>query len=69
MRASAILISVVAGLGVLSAVLMLARQRVHDLGVCKAIGMTPRQIVTMITCWGLAPGLAARRSRSRRASS
>jgi putative ABC transport system permease protein len=37
---------------------MFARQRVHDLGVCKAIGMTPRQILTMITSWILAPGLA-----------
>jgi hypothetical protein len=31
----------------------------YDLGVCKAIGMAPRQILTMITCWVLAPGLAA----------
>jgi ABC-type antimicrobial peptide transport system permease subunit len=40
-----VLVAVVAALGVLSAVIMLARQRVHDLGVCKAIGMTPRQIL------------------------
>jgi ABC-type antimicrobial peptide transport system permease subunit len=58
-RGLTVLVAVVAGLGVLSTVLMLARQRVHDLGVCKAIGMTPRQIVTMIICWVLAPGLAA----------
>ena len=38
---------------------MVARQRVHDLGVFKAIGMTPRQLVAMMTCWVLAPGLAA----------
>jgi len=58
-RRLTVLVAMVAGLGVLSPVLMLARQRVHDLGVCKAIGMTPRQIVTMITCRVLAPGLAA----------
>jgi putative ABC transport system permease protein len=54
-----LLVTVVAALGVLSAVIMLARQRVHDLGVFKAIGMTPRQLVTMVTCWVLAPGLDA----------
>jgi ABC-type Fe3+/spermidine/putrescine transport system ATPase subunit len=54
-----ILVAVVAGLGVLSAVVMLARQRGHDLGVCKAIGMTPRQVVTMIVCWVLAPAMVA----------
>jgi putative ABC transport system permease protein len=53
-----ILVAVVGGLGVLSAAIMLARQRVHDLGVCKAIGMTPRQLVAMICCWVLAPALA-----------
>jgi ABC-type antimicrobial peptide transport system permease subunit len=58
-RRLTILVTIVAGLGVLSAVIMLAQQRVHDLGVCKAIGMTPRQIVAMITCWVLAPGLLA----------
>jgi ABC-type antimicrobial peptide transport system permease subunit len=58
-RRLTVLVTVVAALGVLSAVIMLARQRVHDLGVYKAIGMTPRQIITMITCWVLAPGLAA----------
>jgi putative ABC transport system permease protein len=58
-RRFTVLVAVVAGLGVLSAVVMLARQRAHDLGVCKAIGMTPRQVMTMITSWVLAPGIAA----------
>jgi putative ABC transport system permease protein len=58
-RRLTVLVTVVAALGVLSTVIMHARQRVHDLGVYKAIGMTPRQVVTMITCWVLAPGLAA----------
>jgi ABC-type antimicrobial peptide transport system permease subunit len=58
-RGLTVLVTVVAALGVISAVIMLVRQRFRELGVLKAIGMTPRQIVTMITCWVLAPGLAA----------
>ena len=54
-----ILVAVLAGLGVLNATLMLTRERVHDLGVCKAVGMTPRQIITMVTCWAIAPAIAA----------
>lgn len=53
------LVAVVAGLGVFSAVLMLARERVHDLGVFKALGMTPRQVIAMVTCWVIAPTIAA----------
>ncbi len=58
-RLLTILVAVLAGLGVLNAVLMLARERVHDLGVCKAIGMTPWQVLTMVTCWAIAPAVAA----------
>jgi putative ABC transport system permease protein len=54
-----ILVAVLAGLGVLSCVLMLARDRVHDLGIFKAIGMTPPQTITMVICWVIAPGIAA----------
>jgi len=58
-----LLLAVVAGLGVLNTVLLHTRERVHDLGVFKAVGMTPRQTVVMVTCWvagtGLAAGLAA----------
>jgi putative ABC transport system permease protein len=54
-----ILVAVLAGLGVLNATLMLTRERVHDLGVCKAVGMTPRQTITMVTCWAIAPAIAA----------
>jgi putative ABC transport system permease protein len=39
---------VVAGLGVLGAVVLDTRERVHDLGVVKALGMTPRQTVSMV---------------------
>ncbi|GAB2837593.1 hypothetical protein GCM10027176_47670 [Actinoallomurus bryophytorum] len=38
----------VAALGVLNSVVLDTRERVHDLGVCKAIGMSPRQTVTMV---------------------
>jgi putative ABC transport system permease protein len=38
----------VAGLGVLNSVVLDTRERVHDLGVCKAIGMSPRQTVAMV---------------------
>lgn len=38
----------VASLGVLNSVVLDTRERVHDIGVCKAIGMTPRQTVSMV---------------------
>jgi putative ABC transport system permease protein len=38
----------VAGLGVLDSVVLDTRERVHDLGVCKAIGMSPRQTVSLV---------------------
>ncbi|MFC1431792.1 ABC transporter permease [Streptacidiphilus sp. N1-3] len=38
----------VAGLGVLNSVILDTRERVHDLGVCKAVGMTPGQTVTQV---------------------
>ena len=53
------LVAALAALGVFSAVLMLARERVRDLGIFKAVGMTPRQVVTMVTCWAIAPAIAA----------
>jgi ABC-type lipoprotein release transport system permease subunit len=53
------LVAVLAGLGVFSAVLMLARERVRDLGIFKALGMTPRQVITMVTCWAIGPAIAA----------
>ena len=54
-----VLVAVLAGLGVLNATLMLTRERVHDLGVYKAVGMTPRQTIAMVTCWAITPALAA----------
>jgi len=51
----------VAGLGVLDSVILDTRERVHDLGVCKAIGMSPRQTVSLVlasvTALGVIGGL------------
>jgi putative ABC transport system permease protein len=58
-RQLTVLVAVLAGLGVLNTVLMLTRERVRDLGVFKAVGMTPRQIIAMVICWVAAPALAA----------
>jgi putative ABC transport system permease protein len=58
-RLLTILVAVLAGLGVLNSVLMLARNRVHDLGIFKAVGMTPPQTITMVVCWVITPGIAA----------
>ncbi|MFF4834979.1 FtsX-like permease family protein [Streptomyces sp. NPDC001315] len=38
----------VAGLGVLNSVVLDTRERVHDVGVCKALGMSPRQTVSLV---------------------
>jgi putative ABC transport system permease protein len=50
---------VVAGLGVLNTVLLQIRERVHDLGVFKALGMTPRQTTAMVVCSVAGIGLVA----------
>jgi putative ABC transport system permease protein len=53
----------VAGLGVLNTVVLDTRDRVHDLGVFKALGMTPRQtvamVITSVAGIGLLAGVAA----------
>jgi putative ABC transport system permease protein len=54
-----LLLAVVAGLGVLNTVVLSTRERVHDLGVFKAIGMTPRQTIAMVVCWVAGTGLIA----------
>ncbi|WP_405856787.1 FtsX-like permease family protein [Streptomyces sp. NBC_01515] len=48
----------VAGLGVLGGVVLDTHERVHDLGIHKALGMTPRQTVTMVVSSVVLPGLA-----------
>jgi putative ABC transport system permease protein len=54
-----LLIVVVAGLGVLNTVALQIRERAHDIGVFKALGMTPGQTLTMIACSVAVTGLAA----------
>jgi putative ABC transport system permease protein len=54
-----LMLAVVAGLGVLNAVVLNTRERVHDLGVFKAVGMTPRQTIAMVLCWVAGAGLVA----------
>jgi len=55
----ALMVAVAAGLGVLNTVLMTTRDRVHDLGIFKALGMRPGQVLTMVTCWILGPAIVA----------
>ncbi|MFC1406754.1 MULTISPECIES: ABC transporter permease [Streptacidiphilus] len=47
----------VAGLGVLNSVVLDTRERVHDLGVCKAVGMTPGQTVAQVLSSVVGAGL------------
>jgi putative ABC transport system permease protein len=54
-----LLLALVAGLGVLNAIVLSTRERVHDLGVFKAVGMTPRQTIAMVVCWVAGTGLIA----------
>jgi putative ABC transport system permease protein len=53
------LIVAVAGLGVLNTVALQIRERAHDIGVFKALGMTPRQTLAMLVCSVTAAGLTA----------
>ena len=55
-----LLLVAVAGLGVLNTVVLQTRERVHDLGVFKAIGMTPRQTIAMVVCSVAGVGPAGR---------
>ena len=58
-----LLIIAVAGLGVLNTVALQIRERAHDIGIFKALGMTPRQTLTMVICsvgiTGLVAGIIA----------
>jgi len=57
------LIIVVAGLGVLNTVALQIRERAHDIGIYKALGMTPRQTLALVLCsvgiTGLVAGIIA----------
>ncbi|MER7769107.1 FtsX-like permease family protein [Kitasatospora sp. NPDC096140] len=56
-----LMLTAVAALGVLSMVAQDTRERVHDLGIFKALGMTPKQtlamVLTSVTLTGLIAGL------------
>lgn len=54
-----LLLAAAAGLGVLNTVVLMTRERAHDIGVLKAIGMTPRQTITMLVTTVAATGLVA----------
>ncbi|WP_433303959.1 ABC transporter permease [Actinoplanes sp. CA-030573] len=51
------LLVAVAGLGVLNAVVLDSRDRVHDIGVHKSMGMTPKQTAAMVVASVGIPGL------------
>jgi putative ABC transport system permease protein len=55
----AALLAAVAALGVLNTVVLETRERVHDIGIFKAVGMTPRQTTAMAISWVAAIGLIA----------
>jgi putative ABC transport system permease protein len=59
----ALLLAVAAGLGVLSTVVLQTRERAYQMGVFRAVGMTPRQTIAMVVCsvagTGLVAGVAA----------
>jgi putative ABC transport system permease protein len=55
----ALMVAVAAGLGVLNTVLMTTRDRLHDLGIYKALGMRPRQLLVMVVCWVAGPAVLA----------
>src|SRR5207244_1471444 len=54
-----VMLVAVAGLGVLNTVLLDTRERVHDLGIFKALGMAPRQTIVMVLTYVAATGLLA----------
>lgn len=53
-----VLLIVVAALGVLNTVVLETRERVHDLGVHKALGMAPRQTIAMVVASVVVTGVA-----------
>jgi putative ABC transport system permease protein len=54
-----LMVAIAAGLGVLNTVLMTTRDRIHDLGVFKSLGMRPGQVLTMVVCWIIVPAVLA----------
>jgi putative ABC transport system permease protein len=56
--ALAVILGVIAGLGVFNALLLTMRERARDIAILKALGMTPRQVSTMVTASAVALGAA-----------
>jgi putative ABC transport system permease protein len=54
-----VMLLAVAALGVLNTVVQDTRERIHDLGIFKALGMTPRQTVSMVLTSVALTGLVA----------
>jgi putative ABC transport system permease protein len=54
-----VMLVAVAGLGVLNTVIVDTRERVHDLGIFKALGMAPNQIIAMVVTSVAAIGVLA----------
>jgi putative ABC transport system permease protein len=52
-----LLLGSVAALGVFNTVVLNTRERVHEIGVLKSVGMTPRQVRTMVVTSMVAVGL------------
>ncbi len=52
-----VLLAIIAGLGVLNTILLTVRERRRDLGMLKSIGMTPRQVTTMMVTSASAVGV------------
>ncbi|MFG3698671.1 FtsX-like permease family protein [Micromonospora sp. NPDC047620] len=52
-----LMLVVAAGLGVMNLVVLETRERVHDLGIHKALGMTPRQTIAMVVASVVVTGL------------
>jgi putative ABC transport system permease protein len=55
----ALMVAIAAGLGVLNTVLMTTRDKVHDMGIFKALGMRPGQTLTMVVCQVIPPAVIA----------
>ncbi|MGH9125952.1 MAG: FtsX-like permease family protein [Acidimicrobiales bacterium] len=55
----AALVAIGAGLGVLNTIMMTTNDRVHDLGIFKALGMRPTQIISMVTSQIVIPAILA----------
>ncbi len=54
-----LLLAIAAALSVINTVILGTRERVHELGVFKAVGMTPRQAIAMVVCWIAGTGVVA----------